>query len=280
MGKSSTPSAPDPVATANAQTQSNIATANNNAVLNRINQYTPYGSSVYDVTGYNGTTPEYSQTLTLSPEQQQLYDKYTQGQNALADTALGQLNNVQANFAQPFSLRNDPTKTDFTTATNNARDAAYKTATNYLNPYYAEQQSNLNAQLANAGLSPGGEAYDRAQGDFQRNRDLAYSQAESQAFGQGLQAQNQGFNQGLQGAGLQFAEYNQPLSTYNALITGAQPTNPTFQSIPGVSQAGVDVAGITNQGYQNQLAASQQRNAATNNLYSLGGSLAALALLA
>lgn len=266
---------------ASAQTASNKETAIANAALNRVDQYTPYGSNTYQITGNAPDgTPRYTQNVNLAPEQQQLLNKYTTGQNALADTALGSLGNVQQNFAQPFSLRNDPTKTDFTTATNNARDSAYGAATRYLDPQYAEGQSNLDAKLANQGLAAGGQAYDRAQGDFQRNKDLAYGQARDTAYNQGLQAQNQGFNQGLQGAGLQFAQYNQPLSTYNALITGSQPTNPTFGNVPGAQQANTDVSGIQQQGYANQVGKYNAQQAGINNLYSLGGSLGGAGILA
>ena len=49
MGKSAPepPPVPDPVATAAAQTQSNLATARTNATLNRVDQFTPYGSSTW-----------------------------------------------------------------------------------------------------------------------------------------------------------------------------------------------------------------------------------------
>ena len=49
MGKSAPepPPVPDPVAMAAAQTQSNLATARTNATLNRVDQYTPNGSSTW-----------------------------------------------------------------------------------------------------------------------------------------------------------------------------------------------------------------------------------------
>ncbi len=280
MSKGSAPAAPDPVATANAQTASNIATATNNAALNRVDQVTPYGSSTYDIKGYEGSTPQYKQTVTLSPEQQALYDKYTQGQTALADTALGSLGNVQSNIAQPFSLRNDPTTSDFGTQIKNSQDAAYRGQTQYLDPQFKNAQSDLDSKLANQGLQVGGEAYGRAQDDLARQKQMAYQGAQDSAVQAGANIQNQGFNQGLQGAGLQFAEYNQPLSTYNSLITGSQPTNPTFGNVPGVNQANTDVAGITNSGYQNQLSRYNAQQQGINNLFSLGGSLGGAAILA
>lgn len=281
MCKPSPPAPPDPNVVAAAQTASNKETAITNADLNRIGQNTPYGSLSYEITGTspNGN-PQYTQNVTLSPEQQQLYNKYTQGQNTLADTAISSLGNVQNNFAQPFSLRNDPTKTDFGTQVNQARDAAYGAATHYLDPQFADQKAALDSQLANQGLSVGGEAYDKAQAAFERQKGQAYDQARNLAYEQGLQTQNQGFNQGLQGASLQFAQYNQPLATYNALMTGSQPTNPTFGNVPQVNQANTDVAGIQNQGYQNQMSRYNAQQQGINNLFSLGGSLGGAAILA
>jgi hypothetical protein len=281
MCKPSPPSPPDPVATAQAQTTSNKETAIANAALNRVNQYTPYGSNTYQITGNAPDgTPTYSQTVSLSPEQQSLYDKFTTGQNALADTALGRLGNLQQNFSQPFSLRNDPTTSDFGTQIKNAQDAAYKSQTQYLDPQFARDQNSLNAQLANQGFQTGDEAYKNAQDAFNERRQMAYQGAQNAAVQAGAQIQNQGFNQGLQGAGLQFAEYNQPLSTYNALITGSQPTNPAFGNVPGVQQANTDVAGIYNQGFQNQMSNYNAQQQGVNNLFSLGGNLGAAAILA
>lgn len=280
MCKPSPPAAPDPVQTINAQTGANKETAIANAALNRVNQYGPYGSSVYNVNGYEGGVPQYSQTTTLSPEQQQLYNKTTQGQNTLADTALGGLGRVQGNFSQPFSLRNDPTTSDFGTQIKQAQDAAYRGQTQYLDPQFADQGAALDSKLANQGLTVGNEAYDKAQAQFGRQKQAAYQSAQDSAVQQGANIQNQGFNQGLQGAGLQFAERNQPLSEYNSLMTGNAPTNPTFGNVPGVNQANTDVAGITNSGYQNQLARYNASQQGINNLFSLGGQLGAAAILA
>src|SRR3990167_7559239 len=58
MGKKSPspPAAPDPVKTAAAQTASNKETAYWNAVLNNVNQNTPYGSIAYT---QNDVSPDY-----------------------------------------------------------------------------------------------------------------------------------------------------------------------------------------------------------------------------
>ncbi|MEF0939633.1 tail fiber domain-containing protein [Rhizobium sp. BR 362] len=49
----SPPKAPDPQATASAQTSTNLATAQANAAMNNVNQVTPYGNLTYSQTGQN-----------------------------------------------------------------------------------------------------------------------------------------------------------------------------------------------------------------------------------
>jgi hypothetical protein len=408
------PTPPDPTATAAAQTQSNVQTATANAALNRVNQYTPYGSSVYSITGTNPDgTPNYSQTTSLSPQQQSLLDMTQQGEQTLGQTALGQLGNVQNTYSQPFNASGLPQVTgsvpgaggvqstlgnagniqgsldtsglpgiqssvnnsgpgitgqvnggqSWQDAVQQAQNAAYGQQTQYLDPQFSQGQQSLNAQLANQGLSTGDTAYNNAQTNFANQKQQAYQSAQDSAvaagnaeqntlYGQGLSSANlqnsanlqgyneglsnatlansansQGFNQALQGAtfgntaqqqqyGQNLASgtfgnaaqqqlygqnlsganlqnsasaqalnqalglYNQPLNSYNALATGAQVQNPTFGSVPTSTQQGTDVAGITNSAYQNQLQAYQQQMSGINNLFGLGGSLGAAAILA
>lgn len=323
----SLPAAPDPTATAAAQTQSNIATANNNAALNRVDQYTPYGSSTYNVVGNNADgTPIYSQTTSLSPSEQNLFDMSQQGQQALGQTALDSLGNVQNTYSTPFSASGLPGVTgsvaaptqgmvsqvnggqSYQDAISQAQNAAYKGQTQYLDPQFAQGQQTLDAKLANQGLSAGDHAYDTSQLNFGNQKQQAYQGAMNSAiqagdteqntlYGQGLQSANlanqvnqQQFGQNLSSANFQNSAsaqalsqalglYNQPLNQYNALMTGAQVQNPTFSSVPGANQANTDVAGITNSAYQNQLAQYQAQQSGINNLFSLGGSLGAAAIL-
>ncbi len=60
----SPPKAPDPQATASAQTSTNLATAQANAAMNNINQVTPYGNLTYNQTG---------QQFIADPNGQQYY---------------------------------------------------------------------------------------------------------------------------------------------------------------------------------------------------------------
>lgn len=111
MGKKSSPApppAPDPVATANAQAAANTAAATTQANLDRINQYTPTGSSVYSITGKNSDgTPQYTQTTSLSPIEQQKYDQANQVSLALGNLADSNISRVATAQQTPFDYSSE-----------------------------------------------------------------------------------------------------------------------------------------------------------------------------
>lgn len=107
-----TPTAPNPQATAATQTSSNVNTATANSIIGNANVYTPTGSSTFQQTGQqtipdgNGGTiqvPQWSNTQTLSPEQQQLYDQQTQLGSSMNNLAQGQVDRLGGVLSQPFS---------------------------------------------------------------------------------------------------------------------------------------------------------------------------------
>ena len=358
MGKDA-PSAPDPYATAAAQTQSNVTSANYTAQLNRINQYTPYGSMTYTKTAgdptydnakytaalqkYNstpigqraktaptlqqfqtGNAPDvWTQNVSLSPDQQQLYNTQVQGKKQVGNTAISMLGQVQNSYAKPIDYSGAPglassvnnsgapaMQYDLSSnmgdgALNAAANAAYQKQTAYLDPQYQQNEQLLKTQLANQGLDPNSQAYTQAMGSFNRDKAFNYDQARTSAINQGINlqqqlfgqaatqanlqnsVQNQSFNQGLSNANLQnqsqaqylqqlFAMRNQPLNEYNALMTGAQVTNPTFQSVPQGNIAAAPVGDYINQNYTNKV---NQANAGNQALGSALGSGAAMAMM-
>src|SRR5215469_7267742 len=107
MGKPSPPTPPDPVAVSAAQTQSNEATAALQAQLNNVNQYSPYGSVTYDQYAPN----QWSQTTTLSPSQQAIYNQQTaaeQGALQLGNTQLGRIGTALGTQLNPSNLATAP----------------------------------------------------------------------------------------------------------------------------------------------------------------------------
>lgn len=108
MGKGSQPrqpAAPDPAATSAAQVAANRDAAITQANLNRIDQYTPQGSSTYSETGTNADgTPRYAQTTTYSPEQQRLYEQGVNVSGQLNDLAIGNIDRVRETQGQDFNF--------------------------------------------------------------------------------------------------------------------------------------------------------------------------------
>ena len=282
MGKSQ--SAPDPYATAAAQTQSNQQTANYNADLNRVSQYTPYGSSVYTQTGSTSSgAPQYRQDITLAPLAQQELDNELQQNADLSKLGYGLYNQASSTLANPVSTNGLPALSggpnqDFNAATKAASDAVYNQATSRLDPMWQNNQNDLNSALANQGIVQGSDAYNRAQDQLSRNKNDAYNQAAYSAQQAGLAAEAQGFGQAAQGAQMDNAARAQglqeqstlatiPLNQLNALRSGTQITNPQFTAVPQSNAAGTDISGDI---YKSAQLDAANSNAFMNGLFSLG----------
>jgi len=359
MGKSapSAPAAPDPAKTAAAQGAVNKETAITQAALNRINQYTPYGSVVYtqrpgnkrevfDQAGYNKAVeaarqrqypqpsspsvntnnyknqqnqpwnngggapdfqspqlyssagyamprredyisyvddevPQYEQTVTLSPEQQRLYDLQFGAQERLGNTANQQLDMLQKSLSKPINYDGLPEQIyqigDYASDRNKVEDALFQR----LNPQLERDQAAMEQRLASQGINMGSQAYNSAQGQFGKQaNDARYGailnagSEQSRLFQQAMaQAalQNQARQQGIQE---RTALRTQPLNEITALMSGSQVQNPQFSQVPQVGIQPADYQGAANLQYQGQLAqynaANQQNQAMMGGLFGLG----------
>lgn len=311
MGKSSPkpPPAPNPGATAAAQTATNKDTAYWNAVLNNVNQITPYGNLKYEQTGgstydtdayqraladYNSKSaaerqnlstptleqfrapPQFTSTVTLSPEQQKILDSQTANEQGLQDLGTAQLSRISDAVSTPYSfsgLPAAPNTSDITALSEQGRDAILSR----LDPQFAKDESALRTRLINQGITQGSEAYNREFDTFNQAKNDARAQAilQGQTFG-GEEARQQLAlrNQAIQEYN---AQRNAPLNEYSALTSGTQVQNPQFQSgnyqgaAPGDYQGAVQNAYNANLGrYNSQVA---QNNATTSGLFGLGGSV-------
>lgn len=144
----------------------------------------------------------------------------------------------------------------------------------------AQLQNSSQQQRFNQGLLSGQFGNEAQQQAF--NQGLASQQAQNQALGQQYQQNynnaalnNAASNQWLQ---QQMALYNQPLNTYNSLMTGSQVSMPNFQGTPNVMSQTPDYQGAVNQNYQGQLNAYNTQvgsyNSMMNGLMNLGGASA------
>src|ERR1700742_737968 len=111
------PPAPDPVATANAQTNENIASAVGSQMINMTNQNTPQGSLTYKQTGNNTyqetdangvthtyTIPQFTATQTYSPQEQALFDLNNQSQQNIAQIGVDQSAKIGQLLDTPLDL--------------------------------------------------------------------------------------------------------------------------------------------------------------------------------
>jgi hypothetical protein len=265
MGKSSSaPPPPDYAGAAKETAAGNLEAARANIAANRVNQYTPYGSLEYEVSGEDKFgNPMWKATQSLAPAQQQLLDyqnKASLGLGELTGKGLGYVSNMLDN---PFDVSQLPS-TGF-----NPSQSYQDAYMQRLAPQIQQGREKLEQQLANQGIQLGSEAYDRAmRNQAQRENDLLLG-ATTQGFGVGQQARQ---------SALQEQAYlrNEPLNTLSAVRTGAQVQGPTFVN-PAMqaNTAGADILGATQMGYNANLAASNAQNAANNamtqGLFSLGG---------
>lgn len=249
---SSPPPPPNPQTVANAQTQSNKETAVANAYLNRVDQTTPFGQSTYTVTGKNPDgTPKFSQSTTFSQPVQGLFDSGIAMSTGLANTGVSQLQQLQQQYAKPFSLD---------TA---AEDRIVELQRKRLDPAMAQRETALRTRLTNQGIMEGTEAWDRA---LKREGEIS-NDAYNQMY---LNARNQGVNEAI-------TQRTLPLQEFNAIRTGVSPNLPTFASVPQTQQSPTNVAGIYSDNYNQQLGAYNAENASNNafmgGLFGLGGTL-------
>lgn len=246
------PAAPNPVATAQAQTASNRETAITQTGLNAMNQYGPQGSVTYSQNGnWADGTPKFSQTTSLSPEQQAIYSTGQKTQQNLANTGLTQSNRLDSILAEPFSLDNEATE-----------GRLMELGSKRLDPQLAQRREREIARLSNQGIKIGSTAYDRAMS--------LVDQGENDARNQLMLT---GRNQAVQEALL---ERSQPINEIIGLASGSQVQMPQFGGTPQTGVAGTDVGGITANAYNGAQNSYNQQMGQWNNtmggLFSLGAS--------
>jgi hypothetical protein len=294
-GGGSAPPPPDYKGAANETAAGNLAAARSASAANRVNQYTPYGNLVYAQTptkslnpdayqsalsdwkagGMQGAEPDPNQYMTynpdagwsattqLSPEQQQLLDIQNQTSIGMGNLQNKGLSYVENMISQPFDTSKLPQ------IGINAGEDYSAAIMRRLGPQLAMEQKSFDQRMANQGIPVGSEAYQNARRQFDMSQNDRLVAAQTGGIDVGMRANQQAFGQ---------AGYmrNEPVNTLNAIRSGSQVTNPTFQSVPQqATTQGPDILGATQAGYNAQLGAANAQNAAssanTGGLYQLGG---------
>lgn len=274
MSKPQAPPPPDPSQTINAQTASNEQTARTNAQLNRVNQYTPFGSVTY---GNEGDT--WSQTVTESPAQAQLRSLNEQQGAALGQLGIDQTNRVSNILSKPYESR----RIDLAGALGNygedVENRTFDLATKGLDREFDRSEESLRTRLANQGINAGTDAFDAEMRSFNEGKGDAFSNAMLNARDTARTDRSSAMSEALGQYGIDstadLADRQNPLNEIIALMGATQttPINPGQAAQTNV--AGTDVAGITNQGYANRMSGyntqMQSRNATLGALARLGG---------
>ncbi|MGT2444471.1 tail fiber domain-containing protein [Ensifer adhaerens] len=320
MGKPKAPKAPDPRETAAAQTGTNIGTAIANQTLGNVNQVTPDGALTYSQTGMtkwtdptNGKSydlPQYTATQTLSTGQQAIKNQTDKAELNLATLASGQSARLNELLGKPVDLSGAPVAGDpskIGLPQYSGYDVGIDT-TKYenalmerLNPQLNQSRAALETQLANQGLQPGSEAYNRALDTATRQENDArlgviLNAGQEQSRLAGLARDKASFQNSLadqtfnaqqaqttaqnnarsQYLNELYAQRNQPINEISSLLSGAQVNSPNFVPTQGVSIPNVDYAGLVQQDYANRVNAYNSKQAGVGSI--LGG-IAGLASL-
>lgn len=244
---------------AQATTLGNLAGAQQATQANRINQITPYANLNY-IQGVdaNGNPTWTAQQSLAQPLQTALGN--IQGQLASATASPFDASQYQAQTGQGFTGME-------------GWDRATQLINQRLQPQIEQSNERLQAQLANQGIAPGTEAYNRAmQQQAQKTNDLlnqaqlAGSQVQNQMQGQSLaqqQANNAALLQNYQQA---LQQRNLPLAQLQAFQQGTTPgyVNPYSQA----AVAGPDYLGAFTTSKAADIAAANAQAAKTANLQS------------
>lgn len=232
MSKPKAPPAPDYAGLAQQQGIENRDSAQFNTTINRANQYTPYGSLTWETRAgadpHNPMAGDWTQRMTLSPEQQALLDSQNRVSQNLANTAEAGLNRVGAAMATPFDMSRfgDPQ----VVADDASRRRVEEALMSRLQPQFDRDNQALRTRLAQSGITVGSQAWN----DEMARADRGLTDARMQAVMAGGQEESRQaqLSQMLRQAGIQEQAWMRqlPLNELNALRTGAQVQGPKFDN--------------------------------------------------
>ncbi|MEJ0092825.1 MAG: tail fiber domain-containing protein [Methylocella sp.] len=240
----SQPTPPNPTQTADTQQGFNQQAATQQAELNDVNQQTPFGSETFTQSGTNPDgTPKFTATTALSPQEQGLFNATVGTQQQVANDA-GQLaTNLAPSLTSGPNLSNDALTSQL-----------LNMQTQFMQPTFTQQQSNLDSQLAAQGITQGSTAYDNAERSLNQNQTGSVENAMAQD-------QNQVFNQALQ-------SYEAPIQTLGTLLGEGQPGS-VSSSLVSTPQEQVQPANFESTAEQNFDQQNQQFQNTISGLFSI-----------
>jgi len=210
------PSPPDPFETAQAQGGMNRDTAITQMQLNSGTQINPWGTVETEQTGVTGftdsqgnwvETPQFTQTTTLSPSQQAIFDRSQEAEGNMAGIAANQSAFLKDYLAEPFNFDNAE-----------AEQWAYDRASPRILKQQKQNKATLRATLANKGIREGSAAWNAEMARMSEANNDQMNMLE-------LTGREQAFGEAM-------ATRNQPINEITALLSGSQVSNPGAKSNP------------------------------------------------
>ena len=265
IGKDEAPAPPDYTALAKDTQQSNVDMARLGLAANRVNQNTPYGNLNYTQSGKDQYgNPTYTATQTLSPEQQDIYNKYSGLTGNILGAAQSGMGNVANSLAQGGVDQSKLASTGF-----NPGQSYQDAMMSRLAPQIARENQSFEQEMANKGIGEGTAAYNTAKSLLGQNQNDRLNSATVSGLNAGLTANQQGFNQAQ-------SNLTTPINLVNSLRTGSNVTNPTYANSANMANVpGVDYMGAGVNQYNANLAQTNANNAATSGFFgglmNLGG---------
>ncbi len=151
------------------QRQQNYIQAGQDASMNRVNEYNPYGQSQY-ITQPDGSV---SRVSSLSEPNQQLLD-----QQYYQDTSR---NNALGGMLDQWAQGYNPMSQDYQGEASRVENQMFDKSMGDINKYYDRDLESKRTQLLNSGVGEGTERYTRAMQEFQANKADAVSNARNNA---------------------------------------------------------------------------------------------------
>lgn len=232
--------------------------------------------------GGSNNDMQYSATLSLSPEQQQLYNSATALQQGALNTGGRALQNVNDTISQPFSLDNLPALPGVGDFSGDRQKVENSLMSRY-NTDFPKQQEDVISRLNAEGIQRGSEGYNNAMDTLGRQQNDARSQAiigggqeQSRLFGLAGQARQQALSEAQLKRSLPMSELASLLGMGNQV-----------QQLPNMPNFGTNVAptdimgayGLQQQGLQNNYNQQTASNNATTGAIGGLGSAALMALM-
>lgn len=199
------PPPPDYMGLANRQAELQNQQMTQQTWANRPDVQTPWGSMTWQATPVTDPATgqqvtQWSQNISLSPDQQAALDSQMRVQQGLSGQAEQFLGRVGESMSQPFNWQGLPAGGGQMSGGNvalgfggggpiasqvggsqhyssQAGDALMAQARSRLDPRFQQQEEQMRARLANQGIREGSEAFDREMRNFEMARNDAYNDA-------------------------------------------------------------------------------------------------------